>query len=88
MDREFGFVGRTLMHGIIETHVLHHLVSRIPFYHADEATEAIKKVMGKSYMSDQTPFFTALYRTARMCQWVADEGDVVLFETANKVKTQ
>ena len=44
IDREFGFIGRHLLHGIIETHVLHHYVSSIPFYNADEATEAIKPV--------------------------------------------
>merc|ERR1711977_670505 len=31
IDREFGFIGRRLFHGIIETHVLHHYVSTIPF---------------------------------------------------------
>jgi len=74
IDREFGFVGRHLLHGIIETHVLHHFVSTIPFYHADEATEAIKKVMGRHYRSDTeggpAGFLRALWRSARMCQFV------------------
>lgn len=33
VDREFGFVGRHLFHGIIEYHVVHHLfpyVSMVP----------------------------------------------------------
>ncbi|PRP82866.1 hypothetical protein PROFUN_04729 [Planoprotostelium fungivorum] len=83
IDREFGFIGRHLMHGIIETHVLHHLVSRIPFYHADEATEAIKKVLGAHYQKDETPILTALWRNSRSCQWVEDEGDVVFFHNAH-----
>ncbi|KAF2243301.1 hypothetical protein BU26DRAFT_437085 [Trematosphaeria pertusa] len=74
IDREFGFIGRTLFHGIIETHVLHHYVSTIPFYNADEASEAIKPVMGKHYRSDteggSIGFLRALWRSARMCQWV------------------
>ena len=74
IDREFGFIGRHLLHGIIETHVLHHYVSTIPFYNADEATEAIKVVMGNHYRSDTAGgplgFITALYKSARMCQWV------------------
>lgn len=74
IDREFGFIGRTLFHGIIETHVLHHYVSTIPFYHADEATEAIKKVMGKHYRSNvdggSIGFLKSLWTTARWCQWV------------------
>merc|ERR1711977_746895 len=52
IDREFGFIGRQLLHGIVETHVLHHYVSTIPFYHADEASDAIKPVMGQHYRSD------------------------------------
>ncbi|KAI1491627.1 fatty acid desaturase [Biscogniauxia mediterranea] len=89
IDREFGFIGRQLLHGIIETHVLHHYVSTIPFYHADEATEAIKKVMGRHYRSDtkggSIGFLRAMWRSARMCQWVEPsegakgEGKGVLF---------
>ncbi|KAJ9133311.1 Oleate delta-12 desaturase [Pleurostoma richardsiae] len=74
IDREFGFIGRHLFHGIIETHVLHHYVSTIPFYHADEASDAIKPVMGKHYRADVAEgpigFIKALYKSARMCQWV------------------
>merc|ERR1711939_1183899 len=58
IDRESGFIGRQLLHGIVETHVLHHYVSTIPFYHADEASEAIKKVMGRHYRSDTTDELT------------------------------
>jgi omega-6 fatty acid desaturase (delta-12 desaturase) len=89
IDREFGFIGRTLFHGIIETHVLHHYISTIPFYHADEATDAIKTVMGKHYRSDteggSMGFLRALWKSARMCQWVEPsaeaegEGKGVLF---------
>ncbi|PHH62671.1 hypothetical protein CDD81_6817 [Ophiocordyceps australis] len=74
IDREMGFIGRHLLHGIIETHVLHHYVSTIPFYNADEASDAIRPVMGKHYRSDTKDgplgFVRALWRSARMCQWV------------------
>jgi omega-6 fatty acid desaturase (delta-12 desaturase) len=89
IDREFGFIGRQLLHGIIETHVLHHFVSTIPFYHADEATEAIKPVMGVHYRSDtrggSMGFLASMWRSARWCQWVEPsegaegEGKGVLF---------
>ncbi|OQN98700.1 hypothetical protein B0A48_15366 [Cryoendolithus antarcticus] len=94
IDREFGFIGRTLMHGIVETHVLHHYISTIPFYHADEATEAIKPVMGRHYRSDtkngSIGFLQSLYKSARWCQWVEpNEGaegegkDVHFFRNRN-----
>ncbi|KAK3690080.1 fatty acid desaturase-domain-containing protein [Podospora appendiculata] len=74
IDREFGFIGRHLLHGIIETHVLHHYVSSIPFYNADEATEAIKPIMGRHYRSDTREgpvgFIKAMWKSARWCQWV------------------
>ncbi|KAG7009218.1 beta-apo-4'-carotenal oxygenase [Physcia stellaris] len=79
IDREFGFIGRSLFHGIIETHVLHHYISTIPFYHADEATEAIKPVMGQHYRSNtkdgSVGFIKSLWHSARWCQWVEPSQD-------------
>jgi len=79
IDREMGFIGRQLLHGIAETHVLHHYVSTIPFYHADEATEAIKEVKGKHYRADTKNafrgFLAAMWRSARMCQWVEPSAE-------------
>ncbi|KAK5095389.1 hypothetical protein LTR70_003553 [Exophiala xenobiotica] len=89
IDREFGFIGRQLLHGIVETHVLHHYVSTIPFYHADEASDAIKQVMGRHYRCDTKDgalgFVTALWKSFRHCNWVepnegaTGEGAGVLF---------
>ncbi|EJT71130.1 Delta(12) fatty acid desaturase [Gaeumannomyces tritici R3-111a-1] len=99
VDREFGFVGRHLLHGIIETHVLHHYVSTIPFYNADEATEAIKGVMGKHYRSDTAGgpagFLAALWKSSRMCQWVEPSAEatgagkgVLFFRNRNSIGTK
>ena len=89
IDRELGFIGRQIMHGIVETHVLHHFVSTIPFYNADEASEAIKPVMGMHYRSNTEGgffgFLRALWRNSRTCQWVEPnaeakgDGQSVLF---------
>ncbi|KAK8147524.1 Oleate hydroxylase fah12 [Beauveria asiatica] len=79
IDRECGFIGRHLLHGIVETHVLHHYVSSIPFYNADEASDAIRPVMGKHYRSDTEGgffgFLAAMYKSARMCQWVEPSAE-------------
>ena len=84
VDRDFGFIGRNLFHGIIETHVVHHLFSyvsfvfqatiadilrRIPFYYADEATEAIKPVLGNLYHCESS-FISKLQPTFRECKYV------------------
>jgi omega-6 fatty acid desaturase / acyl-lipid omega-6 desaturase (Delta-12 desaturase) len=78
-----------LLHGIIETHVLHHYVSTIPFYNADEATEAIKPIMGKHYRANteggSAGFIKSMWTSMRWCQWVepnpnaTGEGKGVLF---------
>ncbi|ETI24021.1 hypothetical protein G647_03390 [Cladophialophora carrionii CBS 160.54] len=94
IDREFGFIGRQLLHGIIETHVLHHYVSTIPFYHADEASEAIKKVMGRHYRSDVEDgpigFIKSLWKSMRWCGWVepmegatGEHAGVLFFRNSN-----
>jgi omega-6 fatty acid desaturase (delta-12 desaturase) len=69
--------------------VLHHYISTIPFYHADEATEAIKPVMGKHYRANveggSLGFLKSLWTSARWCHWVepcegaVGEGKGVLF---------
>ncbi|KAI1382379.1 oleate delta-12 desaturase [Hypoxylon crocopeplum] len=79
IDRDFGFIGRHFFHGIIETHVLHHYVSTIPFYNADKATNAIKPIMGRHYRSDTSEgslgFIKSLWKNARMCQWVESAAE-------------
>lgn len=81
IDRDFGFIGRHVLHRIIETHVLHHYISTIPFYKAEEASEALRKVMGSHYRSDtkggSLGFIAALWTTARWCQWVEPSRDAV-----------
>ncbi|KAG6167137.1 Oleate hydroxylase fah12 [Claviceps purpurea] len=99
IDRDLGFIGRHLFHGIADTHVVHHYVSRIPFYNADEASEAIKPIMGKHYRSDTAHgpvgFLHALWKTARWCQWVEPSADaqgagkgILFYRNRNKLGTK
>ncbi|KAJ5975920.1 Fatty acid desaturase type 1 [Penicillium waksmanii] len=96
IDRDFGFVGRHIFHGIIETHVLHHYVSNIPFYNADEASEAIKDVMGNHYRTEAqtgwTGFIKAIWTSARVCQWVeptegatGESQGVLFYRNTNRI---
>jgi omega-6 fatty acid desaturase / acyl-lipid omega-6 desaturase (Delta-12 desaturase) len=84
IDRDFGFIGRYVFHHIIETHVLHHAISTIPHYHAEEASQAMRKVMGVDYKSDtKTNLLVALWKVQRDCKFVEEsdgkEGSGVLF---------
>lgn len=83
IDREFGFVGRFIFHDIIETHVLHHYCSRIPFYNAREATEAIKEVMGEHYQYSDKNMWKSLWDTGRSCQYVDGNNGVMMYRNIN-----
>lgn len=77
IDRDYGVLNK-VFHNITDTHVLHHLFSYIPHYHAMEATKAIRPVLGEYYQIDRTPFLVALWRESKNCLFI--EAD----ETTNK----
>ena len=73
IDRPYPWIIDEMHHYIGSTHVLHHLNYRIPFYWAKEATEDIKKVLGKEYYNyDNTNFLIALYKAVNECIYVDD----------------
>ncbi len=77
IDRDFGFVDTHLFHSIVGTHVVHHLVSTIPFYHAQEATEAVNKVMGRHYHAYGSPnLMAAFWKNQRDCQFVEKSSGI------------
>ncbi|KAG0003910.1 Fatty acid oxidation complex subunit alpha [Entomortierella chlamydospora] len=80
VDRSFGKFLDHMFHGICHTHVAHHLFSQMPFYHAEEATAALKKKLGQYYIYDDTPIAVACWRSFRECKFVEDEGDVVFYK--------
>ncbi len=57
VDRDFGIIGAFFFHDVLDTHVLHHHMPSIPFYHAREATERLKEVIGQSYVRDTRSSF-------------------------------
>ncbi|XP_069148426.1 delta(12)-fatty-acid desaturase FAD2-like [Solanum lycopersicum] len=69
VDRDFGVLNK-VFHHIPDAHVLHHLFSTIPHYHALEATRAIKPLLGEYYQFDSTPFYKALWRDYKECIYV------------------
>jgi len=80
VDRSFGPLLDHTFHHITDTHVCHHLFSKMPFYHAQEATEAFKKVLGAYYLKDETPIAKATYRAYSSCQFVEDKRDIVFYK--------
>ncbi|KAI9626409.1 hypothetical protein H4Q26_017872 [Puccinia striiformis f. sp. tritici PST-130] len=69
-------------HGIAETHVAHHLCSKIPHYNAWDATAAIKEKLGKHYHQTDENAWLSLWKVYNQCRFVEDEGDVVFWKNA------
>ncbi|GLB39163.1 putative acid desaturase [Lyophyllum shimeji] len=79
-----GWIAAHATHGISETHVLHHLTSKIPHYHAWEAAAALrKKLEGAGIYRQGAPGgWMEVYRVLRECKFVEDEGSVVFYKNA------
>lgn len=88
IDRNYGAVINHFHHNIGDRHVVHHLFfTGIPHYHLVDATEAIKPFLGKHYMYDPTPIWTALMKSMRECLFVADSGQVLKYEYEESTST-
>lgn len=86
MDRTFlGPIGAYVLHGICETHVAHHISSKIPHYSAYEATEAIKNFVGPYYMRSEENFLVSLFQNYRSCRWIEDNEDIVFYKNGSGV---
>lgn len=72
VDRDYGVFFNTMHHDIGSTHVLHHLFSMIPHYHAKEASEAIKPVLGKYYYQNPQGIAQSLWEVITTCRYVDD----------------
>jgi len=80
VDRDYG-IFNVLFHHIGDTHVAHHMFSQMPHYHAQEATESLKKVLGKYYLEDKTPILKSLWDCWTSCHYVENDGDVLYYKT-------
>ncbi|WMV24064.1 hypothetical protein MTR67_017449 [Solanum verrucosum] len=69
IDRDFGILNN-VCHNVTNTHVLHHLFTTIPHYHAVEATKAIKPILGEYYNFDSTPVYKAIWKNVNECIYV------------------
>jgi omega-6 fatty acid desaturase (delta-12 desaturase) len=73
VDRDYGILNH-IFHHINDTHVTHHLFSYLPHYHAVEATEALKNVLGPYYYFNHTPIPQATYESYVKCSVIAPDA--------------
>lgn len=77
VDRSYGIINH--FHHDIQTHVVHHIFTKIPHYNLNEATGHIKPVLGKFYRFDFRPIWQALYLNWKRCRFVANDGDAMFY---------
>jgi omega-6 fatty acid desaturase (delta-12 desaturase) len=93
VDRDYGWFWNMAMHNIQDTHVAHHLFSYLPHYHAQEATEAIKKVIGPYYVKSTAErrwfgVLRELWSAIKFLNFVAEDNHPALsvFEAATEAE--
>ncbi|KAF8315841.1 oleoyl phosphatidylcholine delta-12/delta-14 desaturase [Clavulina sp. PMI_390] len=85
-----GWFGAFLTHGIAETHVAHHVASKIPHYNAWEANAALHKRIQQDglYLQGAPATWGEVVRIFKACKFVEDEGDVVFYKDARGFATR
>ncbi|KAK0548184.1 hypothetical protein OC846_004574 [Tilletia horrida] len=80
-----GPIGAFFLHGIAETHVAHHISSKIPHYNAWEATEALKQRLGEHYVCSTENILVSLWKSIRTCKFVDENDEVAFYRTIDGV---
>ncbi|KAJ3577022.1 hypothetical protein NP233_g32 [Leucocoprinus birnbaumii] len=80
-------IASDVVHGATENHVIHHFFSKIPHYHAWEATSEMRRFLrsrGIETLGAPVSLAEAI-RVWKECMFVEDEGDVVFHKNAHGV---
>merc|ERR1719152_720682 len=77
-------------HHIGSTHVCHHIFSRLPCYHAVEATAALKAYLEPRglYNYDGRPLVTAMWDVAKTCHYIEGVDGVQYYKSWNDAKKE
>jgi omega-6 fatty acid desaturase (delta-12 desaturase) len=69
-----GWIGETTTHGISETHVLHHVSSKIPHYNAWEAADCLRKRLAQDglHLTGRPGGWGEVYRVYKTCKVCAN----------------
>jgi omega-6 fatty acid desaturase (delta-12 desaturase) len=86
IDRDYGIFD-FFHHTIGSTHVVHHLFHELPWYHADEATVAVKAFLEPKglYNFDPTPWYRVPWRIATRCHYVEESAGIQFYKSLEDV---
>lgn len=92
VDRDFGAFFNFTLHNINDTHVVHHLFSSLPHYHAAEATRAVQNLLKGYYIKtdvEAKPFgvLRSLWRALWECNFVAEDDHPALAEAVSVIES-
>ncbi|KAN0087688.1 Fatty acid desaturase domain containing protein [Tylopilus felleus] len=78
------WIGAHATNGISETHVLHHVSSKIPHYNAWEATDALRERLKQAgiVLQGAPGGWREVRRVFKECKFVEDEGNIVFYKNA------
>lgn len=80
VDRDYGYILNAWLHHINDSHVIHHLFSQVPFYHAIHLTKKYcRELFGEAYVTDSRPLTTMLWESWRECAYVVPSEGVCVF---------
>lgn len=89
VDRSYGWLLNSWLHHINDSHVVHHIFSQMPFYHAIEVTRKhIREIIGDTYVEDDSPLIEALCKCWKECRYVVPAEGVSVFYGASKVQEE
>jgi len=74
VDRNYGPFN-WLTHNIGNLHVIHHIYPTIPHYRLQEATDAVRPILGDKYLSSDRFVLHDFWRTLTRCHHVEPVGD-------------
>ncbi|KAG8985335.1 hypothetical protein FRB95_004150 [Tulasnella sp. JGI-2019a] len=79
-----GFICGGATHGISETHVAHHIASKMPHYNAWEAKRCLEERLAREGMTIQgnPGTWSEALRIIRECKFIEDEGEVRFYKNS------
>jgi len=80
-----GWICATATHGISETHVAHHVSSKIPHYHAWDAKAALDARLAQEgiYTQGNPGTWSEALRIIQECKFIEEEGEVRFYKNAS-----
>ena len=72
IDRDYGAFLNFTFHHLTDSHVIHHLFSKMPNYNAIRATQFLKdsKTFGKYYCASKETWYGALWNIIGRARWI------------------